>query len=189
MNPLKIGNVIRVENGRVEIVVTVTDLNMVHEGRTYRVGQLGSYVTIPMDDRTVVGFVVATGRQDATVVDIEPQLLVKVQLVGEIKAGGFCRGVNEYPIVGDDVWMADRETFESIFGSFDQLLSGTKHPQSFCLGRFGHNTEFEVKVLGSPFFAKHVAILGNSGSGKSCTTARILQEVLDLNQGKPLLIW
>ena len=38
----------------------------------------------------------------------------------------------------------------------------------------------KVKVLGTEMFAKHVALLGNSGSGKSCTTARILQEVLDL---------
>lgn len=187
MNPLKIGNVIRVETGCVEVLITVSDLNLVHEDRTYRVGQLGSYVTIPMDDRTLVGFVLGTGRQELTVVDVEPQLLMRVQLLGEVKAGRFTRGVNDYPIVGDDVWVAVRSNFETIFGSFDQLLSGSKHPQSFSLGRFAYNTDFEVKVLGSEFFAKHVAILGNSGGGKSCTTARVLQEVLDLCQSQVIL--
>ncbi len=187
MNPLKIGNVIRVESGRVEVLITAKDLNLLHEERTYRVGQLGSYVTIPMDDRTLVGFVTGSGRQDLTVVDLEPQLLMQVQLLGEIQAGRFVRGVNDYPIVGDDVWVAVRGDFEVIFGSFDQLLSGAKHPQSFSLGRFALNTEFEVKVLGSELFAKHLAVVGNSGSGKSCTTAKILQEVLDLPDAQVVL--
>ena len=187
MSQLKIGNVIRVENGRVDMVVTARDLNIEHEERTYRVGQIGSYVTIPMNERTIVGFVLATGRQEVTVVDIEPQIIVTIQLLGEIKAGRFVRGVNEYPIVGDDVWVAVHSDFEAIFGSFDQLLSGSKTPQSFTLGRFALNRDFEVKVLGSPFFSKHLAVLGNSGAGKSCTTTKILQEVLDLNESQVVM--
>lgn len=187
MNTLKIGNVIRVENGRVDVIITVSDLNLAHEDQTYRVGQIGSYVTIPMDNRTLVGFVVGVGRQEVTVVDVEPQLIMRVQLLGEIRARKFVRGVNEYPIVGDDVWMAVRGDFEAIFGSFDQLLAGSKHPQSFTLGRFAYNPDFEVKVLGTEMFAKHLGVVGNSGSGKSCTTAKILQEVLDLRNSEVVL--
>jgi hypothetical protein len=179
MNALKIGNVIRVHSGVVDVVITVNDLNILHEDRTYRVGQLGSYVTIPIDNRTLVGFVTGSGRQEVTTADIEPQLIMNVQLLGEIQAGRFTRGVNEYPIVGDDVWVAIQSDFETIFGSFDQLLAGSKHPQSFTLGKFAYNPDFEVKVLGTELFAKHVGVMGNSGSGKSCTTSRILQEVLD----------
>jgi len=187
MNPLKIGNVVRVGNGGIEVLITVNDLDVVHEDRNYRIGQLGSYVTIPMDSRTLVGFVVSTGRQEVTVVDVEPQLFMEVQLLGEIQAGQFRKGVNEYPIIGDDVWVAVRRDFESIFGSFDQLLAGSKHPQSFSLGRFALNPDFDVKVLGTELLAKHVAILGNSGSGKSCTTTKILQELLDLNHSQVLM--
>ena len=182
MNPLKIGNVIKVESGRIEVLVTAPDLNVHHDDKTYRIGQLGSYITIPMDTRTLVGYVTGMGRQELTVVEVEPQLLMRVELVGEIKAGRFSRGIDEYPVVGDDVWVAVHGDFESIFGSFDELLSGSKHAQSFRLGRFALNDEFDVKVLGTEFFAKHVAIMGNSGSGKSCTTARVLQEILDLSQ-------
>lgn len=187
MQPLKIGNVIRVESGKIDVLLTVKDLNLLHEDQTYRVGQLGTYITIPMDNRTLVGFVVGTGRQDAVSTDVEPQLLMQVHLLGEIHAGRFVRGVNEYPIVGDDVWVAVKKDFEAIFGSFDQLLAGSKHPQSFTLGKFALNQEFEVKVLGTELLAKHVSILGNSGSGKSCTTSRVLQEILDLNQSQVVL--
>ncbi len=187
MNPLKIGNVVHVESGYVDVLVTTGDLNLVHEDKTYRVGQLGSYMTVPMDDRTLVGFVISLGRQDVTSIDVEPQLILRMQLLGEIKAGRFVRGVNEYPIVGDDVWVAAAGDFESIFGSFDQLLSGSKHPQSFTLGRFALNQDFEVKVLGTELFSKHVAVVGNSGSGKSVTTAKILQEVLEFDQAQVVL--
>ncbi|NIR02141.1 MAG: hypothetical protein GTN78_18425, partial [Gemmatimonadales bacterium] len=53
MHTLKIGNVVRVEAGRVEVLLTVRDLEIEHDGRHYRVGQLGSYVTIPLDDRNL----------------------------------------------------------------------------------------------------------------------------------------
>lgn len=187
MNPLKIGNVIRVSSGSVDVMITAPDLNIPIESENYRVGQLGSYVTIPIEDRTIVGFVTSLGRQEVAVVEVQPQLIMQIQLLGEIKAGRFVRGVNEYPIVGDDVWVAVKKDFEAIFGTFDQLLSGSKHPQSFTLGRFALNREFEVKVLGTEMFSKHVAVLGNSGGGKSCTTAKILQEVLDLDQAQVVL--
>lgn len=187
MNPLKIGNVTRVINGRVEVLLTRQDLEIKHEAKGYRVGQLGSYVTMPLDNRTLVGFVVGAGRQDKFVMDVEPELILHVQLLGEISAGSFTRGINEYPIIGDDVWVAVHKDFEVIFGSFDELLAGSKHVQSFRLGRFAYNREFEVKVLGSEFFAKHVGVFGNSGSGKSCATARILQEVLDLDQSQVIV--
>lgn len=158
MNPLKIGNVIKIENGQIEVLITIKDLNLVHEDQTYRIGQLGSYVTLPMDSRTLVGFVTGLGRQEITVVDIEPQLIMQVQLLGEIQAGKFVRGVNEYPIVGDDVWVAVRSDFETIFGSFDQLLAGSKHPQSFSLGKFALNTDFDVKVLGTELSGQDVSL-------------------------------
>jgi len=187
MNALIVGNIVRVENGRIQVLVTVTDLDFLHEKRTYRIGQLGSYVTIPMDEKTLIGFVMSTGLQEVMDARAKPQHLMDVQLVGEIQSGRFRRGITNYPIVGDNVWVAVQKDFESIFTSFDQLLLGSKHPQSFTLGRFALNTEFEVKLLGSELFSKHVAVLGNSGSGKSCTTAKILQEIMDLNQSQVVL--
>lgn len=187
MNPLKVGNVVRVDSTGIEVLITAPDLNLEHEGESFRVGQMGSYITIPMNDRTLVGFVTGTGRQDVVAADLEPQLLMQIQLLGEIKGGRFARGVNEYPIVGDDVWVASASDFESIFGSFDQLLAGSDHPQSFVLGKFVLNPDYDVKVLGTELLSKHVAVVGNSGGGKSCTTAKILHELTDLQQSQVVM--
>lgn len=187
MNPLKIGNVIRVESGQIEVLLTVDDLELEHEGKTFRVGQLGSYVTVPLNDRTLVGFVTQSGRQELTVADIAPQCVMRVQLLGEVKDGRFIRGVNESPVIGDDVWVAIQKDFDAIFGSFDQLLAGNKHAQSFMLGKFAMNTDYDVRVLGTEFFNKHCAILGNSGAGKSVTTTRVLEEVVKLPESQVVL--
>ena len=187
MHPLNVGSLVRVENGRVEVLITSRDLDLRHEDRTYRVGQLGSYVTVPLHDRTLVGFVTGTERREAPGDNVDPQLLMRVQLLGEISSGRFLRGVNEYPIIGDPVHLATDEDFEVIFGGSDKLSAGSQLRSSFSLGRFAYNTNFEVKVRGSQFFARHAALLGNSGSGKSCTAARILQEVVALEESQVVL--
>ena len=187
MNPLKIGNIIRAEAGRIDVILTIQDYDIEHGGREYRVGQIGSYVTVPLSDRSLVGFVTAVGREEVTVADLEPQTIMHVQLLGEVKGGRFIRGINESPVMGDDVWMAVQGDFEKIFGSFDQLLAGSEQAKSFTLGRFAMNQDFQVKVLGSEFFAKSMAVVGNTGSGKSCTTAKILQEIAKLPQSQVVL--
>lgn len=187
MHPLKVGNVVHVDSNGLEVIITTRDMVLEHEGQTHRVGQLGSYVTLPLDDQTLVGFVTGVGRQDVTAVDVEPERIMRVQLVGTIQNRRFVRGVNEYPTLGDDVWVAVQKDFEVIFGSFDVLLAGSDHPQSFSLGRFAMNRDFAVKVLGKEFFSKHVAVLGNSGAGKSCTVAKIIQESILLPETQIIL--
>jgi DNA helicase HerA-like ATPase len=186
-NPLKVGNIIRVSGSGIDVLLTSADMEIEHGERVYRIGQIGSYVTIPLHDQTIVAFVTSVGRKDVTTSDVEPDMVMSAQPLGTIRDGRFTRGVNEYPTIGDDVWVAVQDDFEKIFGSFDQLLAGSRHPKSFALGRFALNTDFQVKVLGKEFFSKNVAVLGNSGSGKSCTTAKILQEVVRLPESQVIL--
>ncbi|UCF33369.1 MAG: hypothetical protein JSV78_13655, partial [Phycisphaerales bacterium] len=159
MNELTIGKVIHVTGGRVDVLVTAEKMDVTYEGRTHRIGQLGTYLTIPVGDHTIVGFVTGSGRLDQTNAECDGNIVVNVQLVGEIAGGRFARGVNAYPIVGDLVWLAVRRDFETIFGSLDELPSDDEHRTSFSMGRFALSTDFEVQVLGSEFFAKHAAIV------------------------------
>ena len=47
MDPLEIGHVIGVEGDTVEVQISVADLRLEYHGKTYRIGRLGTYVTIP----------------------------------------------------------------------------------------------------------------------------------------------
>ncbi|MBN2447225.1 MAG: ATP-binding protein [Phycisphaerae bacterium] len=184
MDPLSIGHVIGVDGDEVRVQISRENLRLEYHGTTHRVGRLGTYVTLPMGRDLLVGYVTAIGTQG----DLEPgpdpvaprRIVMSVQLLGTIRDEKFVRGVNEYPTLGDTVRLGVDEDFELIFGSFDELARGEGYPRAFAMGRFAVDTDFEVKVLGKDFFSKHVAVMGNSGSGKSVTTAKIIHEALKL---------
>ncbi len=180
---LLIGHVIRVEAEGVEVLVTAPQMEIEHGGEHYRVGQLGSYVALPHEKRILIGYITAIGRHEGPLDDASHTVVLSCQLLGTIAAKHFLRGVNDYPTIGDPVRIATQDDFAIMFGS--QKDTGTR--RSFTLGRFALNTEFPVRVLGKEFLSKHVAIMGNSGSGKSCTTARVLQEITSLPDSQVVL--
>lgn len=192
MDPLEIGHVIGVSGDTIEVQISVADLKLTYHGKTYRIGRLGTYVTLPMERRTLIGYITRVGYSG----DLEPgpnppaprRITLVCQLLGTVQGDRFTRGVNEYPTLGDVVRLGVDEDFGLIFGSFDEMSGGEAgHPSSFSMGRFAIDTDFEVRVLGREFFAKHVVVMGNSGSGKSCTTAKIVHEVLRLRHAQIVL--
>ena len=184
MHPLRIGHVIGVEGDTVEVQITAGDLHIEYEGHVHRVGRLGTYATLPLDNGTLVGYVtrvgVHGGPETGSDAGKRPPAGMTVQLLGTLRAEGFCRGVSAYPTVGDPVHLGVGEDLQRIFGSLGEHADQDGRPRSFSLGRFAVDTDFEVRALGKEFFAKHVAIMGNSGSGKSVTTAKIMYEALRL---------
>lgn len=184
MDRLDVGHVIGVDGDLVEVQITVSDLRIEYHGRVYRVGRLGTYCTLPMSDALLIGYVTKVGVRGELEPGPDPvaprRLSMQMQLLGTIRDGRFIRGVNEYPTIGDTVRIGVEEDFQLIFGSFAQLVGETKHRKAFPFGRFAVDTDFEVRAMGKEFFSKHVAVMGNSGSGKSVTTAKILYEALQL---------
>jgi hypothetical protein len=184
MDALKIGHVIGVGGDEVEVQISVEDLHVNHKGKLYRIGRLGTYVALPLEQVTLIGYVTRVGATG----ELEPgpnpgqprRVTMTVQLIGTVRDGRFSRGVNDYPTLGDYVRLAVDEDFALIFGCFNEMAGDTTRRKAFSLGRFAVDTSFEVRALGKEFFAKHVAIMGNSGSGKSVTTAKVIHEALRL---------
>lgn len=192
MDPLHIGHVIGVRGDTVEVQSSVTDLRLEYHGKTYRIGRLGTYVTLPMDRRTLIGYITAVGTQGelspAPNPDKPKRITIECQLLGTIEGDRFTRGVNQYPTIGDAVRVGVDEDFELIFGSFEDVAADEHgEVKAFSLGRFAIDTDFEVKAMGKEFFAKHVAVMGNSGSGKSVTTAKIVHEATKLPHSQIVL--
>ncbi len=190
MDPLRIGHIVAVNGDTIDVQLTTGNLRLTYHGTEYRIGRLGTYVTVPVGKSVLVGYIVRVGATG----DLEPlpdpgaprRMTMTVQLLGTIRNDRFQRGVSEYPTLGDTVRLGVDEDFELIFGSFDNLVS-SEGRRAFSLGHFAVDTDFEVKVLGKEFFAKHVAVMGNSGSGKSVTTAKIVYESLRLPHSQVVL--
>ncbi len=164
----EIGHVISV---RGEEVCVALDEQYVQTARKDRLGQLASFVIIPVRELRVIGMVTGISAKEA-----EKSAEMTIHLIGQIIGGKFARGVQQYPMVGDPVVLSEETDLQAIFdrpgsSSDSALVSG-----SFPLGRFALNTQYKVYLNGRQFFSKHAAILGNSGSGKSCTVAKIIGE-------------
>jgi DNA helicase HerA-like ATPase len=64
------------------------------------------------------------------------------------------------------------------------LIYSSNKDYNFPFGRLVQNKSVELKIDANKFFSKHIALVGSTGSGKSCTVSKILQDVIGINQGK-----
>nr|WP_319473730.1 ATP-binding protein [uncultured Sphaerochaeta sp.] len=76
------------------------------------------------------------------------------------------------PVPTEFVYTADQDILNKIFAEDDTY--------QFSLGRLSMNKSIEMKIHGDRFFSKHIAIVGSTGSGKSCAVTRILHNVVGI---------
>jgi len=98
--------------------------------------------------------------------------VAKIGIVGEIVNGYFVPGITRKPSFRSNVRIITMEELQLVLGS--QNISDNTQI-NFGLSMVYSNYHINVGI--NDFFNNHFAILGNTGSGKSCTTARIFQNV------------
>lgn len=179
MNELLIGYVRTVKGLEVlvELDKEVDKMKFSFGGITYRVGQIGSYVIIPVIFEKLVGIVSEVSMQPIEeTIDNKPVLsdkkLMQIQLVGRIQEGVFDRGLKTYPLIGDEVHLAKSEDIENIFAG--QMTEG-----AIKLGGFSHAIDTPIWVDVNKLLSRHTAIVGNTGAGKSTTVATIILGFLE----------
>jgi hypothetical protein len=97
--------------------------------------------------------------------------LMFVDVVGEIENKIFISGGNSRPSFMAKVRIITLEELELVFGS-QTLKDGYTN-----FGTSNVYTNYKINVSINEFFSNHFAIIGNSGAGKSCTVASILQKL------------
>lgn len=115
-------------------------------GRSYRVGQVGSFVRIPQGYHDLYGIVSEVGAsatpealKDATA---RGERWMTVQLVGEIVEVSFERGVSQYPAINDEVHLVTEDDLAKIYGTTD---SG-----QVVIGRLAGAESIPVRVATTP---------------------------------------
>jgi len=132
------------------------------------VGQTGSYMLVKQGDTQVL-CVVDKMWETGSGLDIER--LLNITPVGEIRAtGDFDRGISNFPTIGAEVHLVSAWTLEKIF---------SEHSKSeYKVGKLSAFDSIDVYIDASNFFNRHVAILGQTGSGKSWTVTSLIQAAL-----------
>lgn len=157
----------------VDLAASVESGIVVLEGRNYRIGQVGSFVKIPLGYNHLYG--VISESSETSTVDDESKLSsdkkwIKVELVGESIGGHFDRGISEYPSIGDQVHFVVDSDLKSIFRK--------RSKGHFQMGRLSSSEGIEVSLDLDKLVARHSAILGSTGSGKSTSTASLLRSMV-----------
>lgn len=161
-----IGQVAGVHGDQVEALLSEEFLAA---AKQERLGQLASFVAIPIRNVRVIGLVTAIRAAET-----DHPATMTVHLIGQISEDQFHRGVQQYPLIGDTLSLIQEEDLQVILDKPRQEASGIA--SAFPLGRFAMNNQYKVYINGRHFFSKHIAVLGNSGSGKSCTVTKIVSE-------------
>ncbi len=105
---------------------------------------------------------------------------VKALLVGEIINGIFSSGILRKPSSNVRIRIISLPELEIIYGK-NELTS-----DRLLLGESPIYKNFNISVSLDSFFANHSAIVGNTGSGKSCCVARLFQNLFLIGKHKPV---
>ena len=166
-------------------------------GQPQPFSRLNGFLLIPCESSFIVGkiqwlsiepspFPRRKGIQDFGILDLPfPLRKLKLNILGILKAQNnrqeteekyrinykFKRGIHLFPSLGDTVILPDSEQLRAI------IESGTDGNIKIGTCPLADNTD--VKVNANRIFGRHLAVLGNTGSGKSCTIAGLIKWSLE----------
>ena len=126
---------------------------------------IACHVIFLEDSRKIVG--------EVTYID---EVEAKILLVGEIINNKFNAGIVKKPSGIAPVRVIYKEELELIIGKNEI------QKDFLLLGSSAIYKKFNVSVSLNDIFANHLAVIGNTGSGKSCGVARILQNLFFINK-------
>jgi uncharacterized protein len=138
----------------------------------YAKAQIGDLIKVPTGNGATIayGFIASLsferGTTDAALADID--------LLGETSSRGgkpiFARGISVYPVLGAAVFPTTSEDIAIIYAKPNTwtLQIGTLHQDSTT----------PAFLMSQEFLSKHSAIVGTTGSGKSCALTLILRTLL-----------
>ncbi|MGB6231388.1 MAG: DUF87 domain-containing protein [Litorimonas sp.] len=93
----------------------------------------------------------------------------------------FFRGVRTFPVLGEPVYTMSNADLQMIFAK--------ENTPSIEIGRLQQDNDIIAHVRTDDMLSKHFAIIGSTGSGKSCTVALILQSILNNNPNGHIVLF
>ncbi len=195
----------------VELLSGIDNFNINGYDDIHYFAQLNSYIIVPYQNYYIVAEVCGVREKDLNVPFSNPteQVLSKSKAgkflevipIGMLKVKdkakgifSFEFGVSVYPALYTDVLYIKEGELDCIFNVKGQEictkdipctdLSKCKHKRytTLSIGKSTIFTDYDIKIDIDKFFGGHAAILGNTGSGKSCTISSMVQGIFKLQK-------
>jgi len=150
------------------------------DGHSYRVGQVGAFLRIPLGYAqlysvcTLVGAAAAPQRDELQ--GPPGHRWLSATLFGESIGGVFERGVSQYPTIEDEVHLVTPQDMRVIYGS-------TREERSITVGHIAAASGISGNLDLGKLVTRHCAVVGSTGAGKSNLMAVLLEAIA--TQGFP----
>ncbi len=189
---LRIGTVDFVSPDEVKVLLDIEapDSIALNAGSPRPFPRVNGYALIPVDDSYLVGqiewltverssFPKRRGMQDFGLIDLPyPLRRMSLNPLGTLRKKPnstseyrFRRGAESLPSIGAGVLLPTEEQLHSIVESGDR--------RRVKIGTSPLAAHAEVRVDPDRIFGRHLAVLGNTGSGKSCSVSGLIHWSLD----------
>lgn len=147
------------------------------DGEGYRIGQIGSFVKIPIGYIDLFGVVTQVGAsavpENQSMNQPYGNRWLTIQLIGEgQRTRRFERGISQYPTIGDEVHLVSESDLRRIYGQPDK-------PYFVKVGHIAGAESISALVDVNKLVTRHSAIVGTTGAGKSTTVAGLLSALSD----------
>lgn len=144
--------------------------------------KVGSYIRIADNDDSVLiaiieNFSIEIKSNESSNTTKRIYIIEAIPL-GMLIEGKFERGGDTLTIPPKSVEPAKKD---DINGIYDNSIDENK---KFIFSRLSSNNDILVPIDGNKFFGKHIAIVGSTGSGKSHTVAKIIQNAINCKKDK-----
>lgn len=178
----KIGKIINISGNVISVRISgsVFSTLPIIDGIVYRIGQVGSFLRIPLGYANLYGIVIQIGAEAIPESLREKDSLehrlntsnryLSMVLIGERIGEKFERGVSQFPTIDDDVHLVTIDDLNLIYGDFDEK-------NSIPVGNISTSESLPAKLDLNKLVTRHCAVVGSTGSGKSNAVAIILEAV------------
>jgi uncharacterized protein len=152
------------------------------DGIVYKVGQIGSFLKIPLGYANLFGIVTQVGA--AAIPDNLKEIIAQdynqyknqqwltIVLVGEQIGNKFERGITQFPTPNDIVHLVTIKDLEIIYGGFSKS-------NSIVVGNISASESLTARIELDKLVSRHCAILGSTGSGKSNAVTVMLNAIAE----------
>jgi nucleotidyltransferase len=161
----------------------------------YEVAKVNSYVIVPIGSDKIVALITRVKTFEDSEIEKSTggirfskskRHLIATMLGTITEENKYEEGIYNYPVLDNPVWYIIKEDLEKIFDSSSKKDVDCQKDFYLPIGKNGSFKDYDIKINPDKFFTKHSAILGNTGSGKSCTVTSILQSLFNYNYSKEI---
>lgn len=165
---ITIGEVIEVTGDKVLVEITADPTKPLIGD--YYPGQPGTHLKITFRNHIIIGIISSIKFESPNGLR-DRSKIAECILIGTLKPDHkFVRGVAMYPNIGLPAQMVTLEELDKIFAEYRHF--------DFSFATLADDERQRVYVNIDKLFSHHLAVLGNTGCGKSCAVAKILQQVI-----------